>query len=135
MAPETSLWSVIAIAQAAVAGGFDQHLDRGRAVTRMVGVHVEVDFDQRPVAQLLPQFFVAGRIMAVGDQPLVDRLESPSHPDQLSTSNLPHCAGSLHAAESSPQLDLAGQGDRPRPGRAGRAGRPRPVRHSGRSWS
>ena len=46
-APEISLWSVTAIApEAALARGGEQHLDRRRAVVRVVGVHVQVDVDQ-----------------------------------------------------------------------------------------
>ena len=37
-------------AEAAVAGGLQQHLDRGRAVGRVVGVHVQVDLDQLAAA-------------------------------------------------------------------------------------
>ena len=47
-APEISLWSVTAIApRPCVAGGRQQHLDRRGAVVRVVGVHVQVDVDQR----------------------------------------------------------------------------------------
>ena len=50
-APEISLWSVIAIAPRPCSRACrEQHLDRRRAVGRVVGVHVQVDVDQRPVA-------------------------------------------------------------------------------------
>ena len=46
-APEISLWSVTAIApRPARLGGREQHLDRRRAVVRVVGVHVQVDVDE-----------------------------------------------------------------------------------------
>ena len=51
-APETSLWSVIAIAPSpALLRRLQQHLDRRRAVRRVVGVHVEVDVDRLPPAR------------------------------------------------------------------------------------
>ena len=46
--------------EAAVAGGLEQHLDRGRAVARVVGVHVQVDLDQRPLGDPLAHLRVAG---------------------------------------------------------------------------
>ena len=53
-------------AEAAVAGGLEQHLDRGRAVGRVVGVHVQVDLDQRPLGDPPPHLGVAGRVVPAG---------------------------------------------------------------------
>ena len=40
-------------AEALLARGREQHLDGRRAVVRVVGVHVQVDVDQRPLGQPL----------------------------------------------------------------------------------
>ena len=45
--------------EAAVAGRLQQHVDRGRAVAGVVGVHVQVDLDQRPLGDPLAQLRVA----------------------------------------------------------------------------
>ena len=61
-APEISLWSVTAIApRPALARGGEQHLDRRRAVVRVVGVHVQVDVDQRAARRAARAAAAAGR--------------------------------------------------------------------------
>ena len=62
-------------AEAAVAGRLEQHLDRRRAVGRVVGVHVQVDLDQRPPGDPPPRLRVAGAVVAARGEPPVDRLE------------------------------------------------------------
>ena len=47
----------------------EQHLDRGRAVVGVVGVHVQVDVDQRPFGHARPQARVAGAVVAARDEP------------------------------------------------------------------
>ncbi len=61
--------------QAAVAGRLEQHLDRRRAVGRVVGVHVEVDLDQRPPGDPPPRLGVTGAVVAAAGQAAVDRLQ------------------------------------------------------------
>ncbi len=61
--------------EAAVARRLQQHLDRRRAIAGVVGVHVQVDFDQRPLRQLRPQLRVPGRVVAQRQHPPVDRFE------------------------------------------------------------
>ena len=70
--------------QPAVARRLQQHLDRRRAVGRVVGVHVQVDLDQRPVGDPAPRLGVAAAVVATGREAPVDRLEArpppaPSH--------------------------------------------------------
>ena len=75
-APEISLWSVTAIApEALLARGREQHLDRRRAVAGVVGVHVQVDVDQRPRRQPLRERRVAVARVAARGQRAVDLLE------------------------------------------------------------
>ena len=62
-------------AEAAVAGRLQQHLDRRRAVGRVVGVHVQVDLDQRPLGDPPPHLGVARRIVPAGGEAAVDRFE------------------------------------------------------------
>ena len=66
--------------EAAVAGRLQQHLDRGRAVAGVVGVHVQVDLDQRPRRQPRPQLRVAARVVAARHQAPVDRFELVGDP-------------------------------------------------------
>ena len=62
-------------AEAALARGREEHLDRRRAVRRVVGVHVQVDVDQRPLRERSAQARVAGGTVAPGRELAVDRLE------------------------------------------------------------
>ena len=61
-------------AEPAVAGGGEQHLDRRRAVVRVVGVHVQVDVDQLTLRQQLAQDRVRRLVVAAGHQLRVDVL-------------------------------------------------------------
>ena len=62
--------------EAAVAGGLEQDLDRRRAIGRVIGVHVQVDLDQRATGDAPPCPGVAARVVAAGDEPPVDHLEA-----------------------------------------------------------
>ena len=61
--------------EVAVAGRLEQDLDRRRAIGRVVGVHVEVDLDQRPAGDPPARLGVARAVMAAGREAPVDRLE------------------------------------------------------------
>ena len=70
-------------AEAAVAGGLEQHLDRRRAVRRVVGVHVQVDLDQRPPGDPPPRLARrrrrrGGGRRAAGRSPRTRRRPRPS---------------------------------------------------------
>ena len=54
--------------EAAVAGRLQQDLDRRRAVRRVVGVHVQVDLDQRPPDDPLPRLGVPDAVVAAGQR-------------------------------------------------------------------
>ena len=75
-APEISLWSVTAIAPSpCVARGREQHLDRRRAVRRVVGVHVQVDVDLRAGGDPAAHRPVRRRLVAPRGQRRVHGLE------------------------------------------------------------
>ncbi len=46
----------------------EENLDRGRAVMRVVGVHVQVDVDQRPVGEAGRDLRLGPRVVAAGDE-------------------------------------------------------------------
>ena len=77
IAPEISLWSVMAIApRPALARRRQQHLDRRRAVVAVVGVHVQVDVDQRPAARAGGGRRVASAGLRRASTPLVEASNS-----------------------------------------------------------
>ncbi len=113
-APETSLWSVIAIAPSPCSTRrLEQGPDRRGAIRRVIGVHVEVAVDHRPALQPLAGLGVARRVVAARRQPPVDGLDVVRHGAPVTRlARLP--AG---ACEPLPQpgvprqpLDLGGQG-------------------------
>ena len=61
-------------AEPALARRREQHVDRGHAVVRVVGVHVQVDVDELALAQPRPQLGVPARRPPARRQPGVDRL-------------------------------------------------------------
>ena len=58
----------------------EQHLDRRGAVVGVIGVHVQVDVDQRPRGELAPERGLAAAVVAARDEPVVDLLELVGHP-------------------------------------------------------
>ena len=66
-------------AEARVAGGGQQHLDRRRAVVRVVGVHVQVDVDQRPRLAAAPGRAARARRVPAGRDLGVERLDAVGH--------------------------------------------------------
>ena len=61
--------------EAAVAGRLQQHLDRRRAVGRVVGVHVQVDLDQRALGDPAAHLGVAGGSWRRASEAQIDRLQ------------------------------------------------------------
>ena len=74
-------------AEAGVAGGGQQHLDRRRAVARVVGVHVQVDVDQLALGQPRPHRGEARGDVAPRGDLLVDRLEALRHARPVESSS------------------------------------------------
>ena len=66
-------------AEAGVARAGEQHLDRRRAVARVVGVHVQVDVDQPALGQPRPHRGQVRRDVAARRDLRVDRLEAARH--------------------------------------------------------
>ena len=62
-------------AQADVAGGGEQHVDRRRAVVGVVGVHVQVDLDQLALRDPRADLGLRVRVVAQRGQARVDRLD------------------------------------------------------------
>ena len=91
-----------------------QHLDRRRAVVGVVGVHVQVDVDQRRVARArVRSAGVAARVVAAGDEPVVDLLELVGHarPAKLRAQRLGAVRAAARAARGS--VDQRASGGRP----------------------
>jgi len=134
--------------EAAIAGGREQHLHGGRAIRRVVGVHVKVDVDAPPPRQPPPEGPVALRIVAAKAQATVDLLDLVDHrgpvadrvpPGSRQVSAQPRLGDQpldltrqrdrVPGGEQKPSLSLPGQllverqlgGDRDRP-----RGQPRP---------
>ena len=78
MAPETSLWSVTAIAPSPRRGPRPAALHRRRAVVRVVGVHVQVDVDQVPAPRRRARPSSPRRVAPCGEA-VVDGLDLAGH--------------------------------------------------------
>ena len=111
--------------EAAVAGRLEQHLDRRRAVGRVVGVHVQVDLDQRPPGDPPPRRGVAVAVVAAGGEPPVDRLELGR--DRGPVAPRPGRFDQLVGAGEVALEQLAGRRASPRSGRRGGRRRSRPA--------
>ena len=72
--------------------GIQEHVDRGRAVRRVVGVHVEVDVDRRPIREPAPHGRLAGGVVAARADAPVDLLDLVGH-------HVPVASGALRARQ------------------------------------
>ena len=114
-------------AEALVAGGGQQHLDRRRAVRAVVGVHVQVDVMRRRLRSRARRSRPRPVVVAPGRQPGVDRLEvvgdlGPAAPRRLRRAG-------ARAGRRRRRRGRAGRRASPRRGarRAGRRGRSQRV--------
>jgi hypothetical protein len=66
-------------AQALLLGGLEKKLRRGRAVRRVIGVHVQVAVDELAPLQPAANLRVPGAVTPPPNQPAVDRLDVVGH--------------------------------------------------------
>ena len=139
-------------AEAAVAGGLEQHLDRRGAIGGVIGVHVQVDLDQLSAGDSPAHRRVPGGVVAASRDRRVERIElvgdlrpaaagpglggRPAHRRQRrgvlgEAGQLPgQGLGSRRAGTSAPALPLG-----PAPSRPGAARPTAPRRRRGRGGS